>query len=160
MGNSHKFNTFYPSTNVLQNTSQLECLQQFELDMLLKFLIISLEKYVKEKISKCIGKYVTVFWICDMSSVFLSVTSESTTVASFISEIGAPDRLTVMCITLFFTLGFVKLFLGAMKNKRDKHKKIEIIAKSKSNSIESIMLEAMPKSDISGKDYVFINDEV
>ena len=61
MGNSNKFNTFYPSTNVLQNTSQLECLQQFELDMLLKFLIISLEKYVKEKISKCIGKYVTVF---------------------------------------------------------------------------------------------------
>ena len=56
--------------------------------------------------------------------------------------------------------GFVKLLLNKFKNMRNKHKKIEVLRKSKLSSNESIILKAIQESNISKKGYAFINDEL
>ena len=57
--------------------------------------------------------------------VFISVTSGTLTIASFISAIVAWVGLITLIITVFFPLGdeFVKLFPSIMKNKKIKYKK-------------------------------------
>lgn len=72
----------------------------------------------EKKISKYIGKYVTIpeifnsvfFLVCLF--VFFSVTSASVKIASFVSARDAPIGLVTMLITLFSTLcnNFIKLF--------------------------------------------------
>ena len=65
-------------------------------------------------------------------------------------------------ITLLYTIGngFVKLFLKALKNKRTKYQKIEILAKLKLNCIESMILKAIHDSHISERVKLFINDKI
>ena len=64
-----------------------------------------------------------------------------------------------MYITLIFTLGngVVKLFLSVIKNEKSQTWKIEVPAKCKLASIESIVLEAINGSDIPAKDSITIN---
>ena len=65
----------------------------------------------------------TVIKVFEMTLVFLSISSESVTVVSFVSTIGASIVLITMVLH-FFTVGkrFVKLHLDIMKNKKAKHK--------------------------------------
>ena len=50
--------------------------------------------------------------------------------------------------------------LKITRNKRKKHKKIVMLAKSKLNSIQALILKASKDSEISDKDYtVIINEE-
>ena len=55
------------------------------------------------------------------NKVLLSVSIGNVTVASLLSNIGTPFILMTM---------FVTLFLNAIKNKRSKHKKVEIPTKT------------------------------
>ena len=66
------------------------------------------------------------------NKVLLSVSIGNVTVASLLSNIGTPFILMTMFVTLFFTVGSgcVTLFLNAIKNKRSKHKKVEIPTKT------------------------------
>ena len=63
---------------------------------------------------------------------------------------GASTVTFTMLITLFFALsnGFAKIILNMIKNKTSNHKKIEILARSRLSSIESMFPEAMQGSDI------------
>ena len=54
----------------------------------------------------------------------------------------------------------INCFFKAFKNIRRKHKKIEILAKSKLSSSESIILKTMQDSNSPEKDYVFVSDDV
>ena len=67
----------------------------------------------------------TVIKVFEMTLVFLSISSESVTVVSFVSTIGTSIVLITMVLH-FFTVGnrFVKLHLDIMKNKKAKHKKM------------------------------------
>ena len=64
--------------------------------------------------------------------VFLLVTRGIKTIASFASVVGIQEGFTTLIITLFVTLGdgLVKLLVSTMK-KKNKHEKLEILAKSK-----------------------------
>ena len=57
------------------------------------------------------------------------------------------------------TTGFVKEFLKTARNKKKKHNKIVMVARSKLNSIESKISEALINNEISHEDFMTIMNE-
>ena len=89
----------------------------------------------------------------------LSVTSGNVSIASFATTIGAPIGIISASLSLAFSLctGLVKKLLKATRNKKKKHNKIVMLAKSKLNSKIS---EAMVNNQISHEDFITnINEE-
>ena len=101
--------------------------------------------------SKRLSKYITSFDYFDRSLIVLSVTTGSISIASFATVIGAPVGMMSASFSLAFsiTTGFVKKFLKTIRNKKKKHNKIVMLARSKLNSIESKISEALRNNEIS-----------
>ena len=99
----------------------------------------------RELMSKKRCKYISVFDYFDKSLIVLSVTSGSVSIASFALVIGAPIGITSASLSIAFSLctGLVKKLLKATRNKKKKHNKIVMLARSKLNSIESKISEAL-----------------
>ena len=111
--------------------------------------------------SKKVSKYIACFDYFDKSLIDLSVTIGSISIASFATVIGAPVGMTSVNCSLVFsiTTGFVKKVLKTTRNKKKKHNKIVILAKSKLNSIESKISEAFINNEISHEDFMTIINE-
>ena len=62
-------------------------------------------------------------------------------------------------LTFSITSGFVKTFLKTIRNKKKKHNKIVMLARSKLNSIESKISEALINNEISHEDFMTILNE-
>ena len=79
------------------------------------------------------------------SLIFLSVLASSISIASFVSLIGAPAEIMgASCgLTFSITSGFIKNFLKTIRNKKKKHNRIVMLARSKLNIIESKISEAL-----------------
>ena len=77
--------------------------------------------------------------------IVLSVTSGSVSIASFATVIGIPTGIASASLSLTFSLctGLVKKLLKEIRNKKKKHNKIVMLARSKLNSIESKISEAL-----------------
>ena len=105
----------------------------------------------RELMSKRLSKYIASFDYFDKSLIVLSVTTGSISIASFATVIGTPVGMTSARFSLAFsiTTGIVKKLLKATRNKKKKHNKIVILARSKSNSIESEISEALMNNEIS-----------
>ena len=73
------------------------------------------------------------------------------------SIVGAPVGITRASLTLIFsiTTGIVKKLLNIARNKKKKHDKILMLAKSKLNSIETLISQALNDMEISHKEYIF-----
>ena len=71
----------------------------------------------------------------------LSVTSSGISIISFASAIGVPAGIASVCFTLFFSIitGIIKKLLNITRKKKERHDKILMLAKSKLNSIESLI---------------------
>ena len=71
--------------------------------------------------------------------IVLSVTSGGVSIVSFATVIGIPVGITSASLSLAFSLctGLIKKLLKATRNKKKKHNKIVMLARSKLNSIES-----------------------
>ena len=68
--------------------------------------------------------------------------------------------MSASCSLAFsITTGFVKMFLKTVRNKKKKHNKIVILARSKLNSIESKISEALINNEVSHKDFMTILKE-
>ena len=108
--------------------------------------------------SEKLNKYVASFDYVDKSLIVLSVTTGSISIASFATVIGAPVGMMSASCSLAFsiTTGFVKKFLKTIRNKKKKHNKIVILARSKLNSIESKISEALINNEISHEDFIAI----
>ena len=94
--------------------------------------------------------------------VVLSATSSSVSIASSTTVIGIPVRIASASISLAFSLstGLVKELLKKIRNKKKKHNKIIMLVRSKLNSIESKISEAMINNQISHEDFLTtINEE-
>ena len=93
--------------------------------------------------------------------LFLSVTSGGVSIASFAAAIGTPIGITSASYSLAFSLctGLVKNLLKATTNKKKKHDKIVMAARSKLNSIEGIISEAFINNQISHEDFITIINE-
>ena len=126
-----------------------------------------IENYFDEEInqrkscSKKLSKYVAVFDYIDQALIVLSATSGGVSIISFTSIIGAPVGIASASLTLFFSLttGIVKKLLHITKSKKKKHDKILMLAKSKLNSIETLIFQALIDMGLSHEEFVTILKE-
>ena len=129
--------------------------------------ISKIENYLIEEInqrkscSKKLSKYVAVFDYIDQALIVLSATSSGVSIISFTSIIGAPVGIASASLTLFFSLttGIVKKLLNITRNKKKKHDKILMLAKSRLNSIEALISQALIDMEISHEEYITVLKE-
>ena len=109
--------------------------------------------------SKTLIKYFASLEYFDKSLIVLSKTGRIS-IASFPTVIGAPVGIMSASCSLAFsiTTGFVKKLLKTTRNKK-KHNKIVMLARSKLNSIESKISEALINNEISHEDFMTILNE-
>ena len=93
--------------------------------------------------------------------IVLSVTSGRVSICLFTSNIGAPVGIASASFTLIFSLttGIIKKLLGTTRNKNKKHDKILMLAKSKLNSVETLISQALIDMEISHEEFVSILKE-
>ena len=110
---------------------------------------------------KNLSKNIASFDYLDKSLFFLSVATGSISIASFATAIGAPVGIMSASCNLAFsvTTGFLKKFLKTIRNKKKKHNKVVMLARSKLNSLESKISEALINNEISHEDFMIILNE-
>ena len=126
-----------------------------------------IENYFHEEINqkksccKKLSKYVAAFDYIDKILIVLSATTGGVSIISFTSIIGAPVGIASASFTLIFSLttGIVKKLLNITRNKKKKHDKILMLAKSKLNSIETLVSQALIDMEISHEEFVPIFKE-
>ena len=109
--------------------------------------------------SKIFSKYITSFDYFDKSLTVLSVTTDIISIASFATVTGAPVGMASASFSLAFLIstGIIKKVLKTTRNKKKKHNKIVVLARSKLNSKIS---EALINNEIShGNFMTIINEE-
>ena len=113
----------------------------------------------KEVMSKRLSKYIASFDYFDKSLIVLSATSIS--IASFATAIGTPVGIASASLSLTFSLStrLVEKLLKATRNKKKKHNKIVMLARSKLSSVESKISEALMNNQISHQNFMTIIDE-
>ena len=87
----------------------------------------------RELMSKKLSKYVAFCEYFDKSLIVLLATSGNVSIASFTTVIGTPVGVASASVSLAFSLstGLVKKLLKTTRNKKKKHNKIIILARSK-----------------------------
>ena len=90
-----------------------------------------------------------------MILIVLSGTSSGVCIISSASVIGAPVGITSASFTLIFSLTtvIIKKLLSITKNKKKKHDKILMLAKSKLDSIETLVSQALIDMEISHEEF-------
>ena len=158
MDDFNKTPNIYPSLNAIPPNKQ-----KFRLNKINEikdyFLDVIRER---ELIGKNITKYIASLDYFDKSLNVLFILSGSISIASFASVIGAPPGIPeANCgLTFSITSGFAKKFLKTIRNKKKKHTKIVMLARSKLNSIESKTSKALMDNEISYEDFqTIINEE-
>ena len=119
--------------------------------------IIGIENYFHQEInqrkscSKKLNKYVIAFDYIDKIINY----------KLFTSIVGAPAGIASASLTLIFSLtrGIVKNLLNITRNKKKKHDKILMLAKSKLNEIETLVSQALIDMEISHEELVTILNE-
>ena len=136
--------------------------QQFRLNKIseIKDYFIAEVKEI-ELMSKKLSKYISFFDYFGKSLIVLLVTIGGVSIASFATAIGAPIGIPAASLSFAFSLrtGLVKKLLKPARNKRKKHNKIVMLARSKLNSIESKIFEALINNQISHEDFITIINE-
>ena len=79
----------------------------------------------------------------------------------FTSIVGAPVGIASASLTLFFSLttGIVKKLLNITRKKKKKQDKILMLAKSKHNSIEILISQALIDIEVSHEEFITILNE-
>ena len=154
---------FHETPNMYPNLSaNISNDQQFRLNKIneIKDCFIA-EIKEREVMSKNLSKYNASFEYFHKSLIVLSVLTGIISIASFATVIGGPVGIMSASCSLIFsiTTGFVKKFLKTIRNKKKKHNKIVMLARSKLNSIESKISEALINNEISHEDVMTILNE-
>ena len=127
--------------------------------------IIGIEDYFHQEInqrkscSKELSKYA--FDYIGKILIVLSATSSVVCIISSPSVVGTPVGIASVSFTLIFSLttGIIKKLLSITRNKKKKHDKILMLAKSKLNSIETLVSQALIDLEISHEEFVTILKE-
>ena len=123
--------------------------------------IARIENYFHQEINqsklciKKLSKYFTDFDYIDKVLIVLSATTGGVSITSFRSVVGAPVRIASASFTLIFSLttGIIKKLLSITRNKKKKHDKILMLAKSKLDSIETLVSQALIDMEISHEEF-------
>ena len=111
--------------------------------------------------SKRLSKYIVSFDYFDNSLIVLSAKSSSISIASFATVIETPVGIASASLSLTFSLpaGLVKKLIKTTRNNKKKHNEIVMLARSKLNSIENKICEALINDQISHEDFMTIINE-
>ena len=110
--------------------------------------------------SERLGNCIAAFDYFDKTLIVLSAIILS--IIPFVSVIGAPLGIASTSFSLLFSLttGIIKKLLEITKNKNKKQNKIVMLAKSKLNSIETLISQVLIDLEISHEEHKsIINDE-
>ena len=101
--------------------------------------------------SKAPSKHIPALNYIDKSLIVLSATNGGISIISFTSIIGVPEGIASASFTLIFSLttGIIKKLLKITRSKNKKHNKIVMLVKSKLNSIETLISQALIDLEIS-----------
>ena len=148
--NSHETHDIYPNLHDQQQ------LRVNKINEIKDYFVAEIKE--RKLMSKRLSKYIASFDYFYKSLIVLSVTTGSISIASFATVIGAPVGMMSASCSLAFsiTTGFVKKFLKTIRNKKKKHNKIVMLARSKLNSIESKISEALINNEFSQVDFMAI----
>ena len=115
----------------------------------------------RKSYSKKLSKYVISFDYIDKILIVLSAASSSVSIISFVSTIGVPAGIASASFTLIFSIaaGIIKKLLSTTIKKKKKNDQILMLVKSKCNSIEILISQALNDSDISHKEFNTILNE-
>ena len=152
---------------MMNKTNSIELIDKTNLSEEKKFRldeISKIENYFMNEInhrksySKKLSKYVTTFDYIDKILIVLSATAGGVSICSFTSVIGAPVGIASASFTLIFSLstGIIKKLLNTTRKKKKKHDKVLMLAKSKLNSIKTLLSQALINMDISHEEFVTI----
>ena len=158
MGDFNKTPNIYP--NLHANISNEQQFRLSNINEIKDYFLAEIRE--RELISKNLSKYIASLDYFDKSLNVLSILSGSISIASFATVIGAPAGIIgASCgLTFSITSGFIKKFLKTTRNKKKKHNKIVMLARSKLNSIENKISKALMDNEISHEDFeTIINEE-
>ena len=101
------------------------------------------------------------FLIVLIKLVVLSATSRLISIIYFLSVIGGPVGIASASFSLEFSLttGIIKKLLKITRNKNNKHDKFLNLTRSKLNSIEKLVYQALIDLEISYEEYKTIMNE-
>ena len=90
--------------------------------------------------------------------IVLSATTAAVSIISFTSIVGATVGIPSTSCTLIFSLttGIFKKLLNIARNKKKKHNKILMLAKSKLNRIKTLICEALIDMEINHEEFIII----
>ena len=112
----------------------------------------------RKSCSKKLSKYATVLDYIDKILIALSATSGGVCIILSASVVGAPVRITGASFTLILSLttGIIQKLLSITRNIKKKHDKILMFAKSKLNSIETLVSQALIDMEVSHEEFITI----
>ena len=115
----------------------------------------------REAVVKKLSKYTAALDYTDKTLIVLSATSGGTSIISFRNVIGIPAGIATAGFASIFSLiaGITKELLKKRRKKKATHSKCIMLAKSKLNSIETLMSQALIDLDISHEEFKRIVDE-
>ena len=115
----------------------------------------------RKSCSKILSTYVAAFDYIGKILIALSATNGGVSIVSFTGVVGAPVGIASASFTLIFSLtrGIVKKLLNITRNKKKKPDKILMLAKSKINSIETSVSQALVDMEISPEEFFTIFKE-
>ena len=110
----------------------------------------------RELMKKRHSKDIASFDYFDKSLIVLLVATGIIFMASFTTVIGAPVGIMSASCSLKFsvTTGFLKKILKTIRNKNKKHNKVVMLFRSKLNSMESKISDALINNAISHEDFM------
>ena len=110
---------------------------------------------------KKLNKYIVSFDYLDKILITLSESFGMLSIASYASVVGIPAGITGASLTLVFTVGtgISKSLLKLTKKRKEKHNKINVLAKNKLNTIDTLLSNALNDSIISHEGFTNIITE-
>ena len=105
--------------------------------------------------SRKLNKYTAAFDYFDKTLIVLWATSGGISLISFTSVTGVPVGIASASFSSIFSLttGIIKKVLKITRNKKKKHNKILILAKSNLNSTETLISQALIDLEISHEEF-------
>ena len=141
------------------NVIELTNVNKYRLDEINKIRDYSNNEINERKyIIKKLNKYIVSFDYLDKILIALSASFGTLSVVSYASVVGTPAGIAGSSLTLIFT-GISKSLLKVTKKRKKKHNKIIALAKTKLNTIDTLLSSALNDSEISHEEFTNIITE-
>ena len=141
----------------MNNITELTDVNKYRLDEINK-IRDSFNNEIKERknIIKKLNKYLVSFDYLDKIFITLSASFGTLSIASQTTVLGIPADITGASLTLIFTIGtgISKSLLKVTKKRKKKHNKIIALAKSKLNTIDTLLSSSLNDSEISHEVFI------